>query len=179
MIPKTLKTLALAIILAGAVGAGITRAQEDKYAKLRAQKPPDVVGSWTGDWGMYSPPTKSGEVSAALKKMQYPDACKQLDCVVEKLEDGKFQATFQGECGRPYKYTIKMLGRAAGPSVMFQGTADLGEKDGGTFDWIGRANDTEFVGFFTSMAYTGLSGSPESSRSTVARPHARNFWQCN
>ena len=149
------KTIAAVLLLGAAVGVGLTRAQDDKYAKLRALKTPDVVGSWTGDWGMYSPPPKSGEVPAALKKMMYPEACKQMDCSVEKLEDGKFQATFQGECGRPYKYTIKMLGRAAGGSVMFQGSADLGEKDGGVFDWIGRANDKEFVGFFTSMAYTG------------------------
>src|ERR1041385_4402983 len=111
---RTLKTAAAVILLAGAIGAGISRAQDDKYAKLRAQKAPDVVGSWTGDWGMYSPPPKSGDVPAALKKMQYPDACKTMDCTVEKQPDGTFQATFQGECGRPYKYTIKMAGRAAG-----------------------------------------------------------------
>ena len=75
---------------------------------------------------------------------------------VEELPDGKWQATFEGECGRPYKYTIKMQGRQAGSVVMFQGSADLGEKDGGVFDWIGRANDKEFIGFFTSKGYTGV-----------------------
>jgi hypothetical protein len=28
-------------------------------------------------------------------------------------------------------------------------------EDGGVFDWIGRANEKEFVGFFTSAHYTG------------------------
>lgn len=85
----------------------------------------------------------------------YPDACKPMDCTVVKLGGGRYQATFAGECGRPYKYTIKMTGRTVGSSVLFKGTADLGEKDGGVFDWIGRATDKEFVGFFTSQGYTG------------------------
>jgi len=45
---------------------------------------------------------------------------------------------------------------SAGSVVIFQGSADLGDKDGGVFDWIGRANDKEFIGFFTSKGYTGV-----------------------
>ncbi len=48
-----------------------------------------------------------------------------------------------------------MDGRQAGAVVLFKGTADLGPKDGGAFDWIGRANDKEFIGFYTSGTYTG------------------------
>jgi hypothetical protein len=48
-----------------------------------------------------------------------------------------------------------MLGRQAGDIVLFSGTADLGPQDGGVYDWIGRATETEFVGFFTSQKYTG------------------------
>ena len=44
----------------------------------------------------------------------------------------------------------------AGSAVLFKGTADLGPKDGGVYDWIGRADDKEFVGFFTSGFYTGV-----------------------
>jgi hypothetical protein len=72
-----------------------------------------------------------------------------------ETSDGTWQATFEGECGRPYKYTIQMKGRQAGEAVLFQGSVDLGEKDGGTFDWIGRANNDEFVGFYTSKGHTG------------------------
>jgi hypothetical protein len=149
----------IAIAAAGLAGAGLTLAQD--AAKPAAEKHvktsgvPAVAGSWTGDWGMYMPPPKSGEVPAGLKKMMYPETCKQMDCKVEPAADGKWQATFEGECGRPYKYTIKMLGRTAGNVVLFQGSADLGEKDGGVYDWIGRATDKEFVGFFTSMGHTG------------------------
>jgi hypothetical protein len=78
-----------------------------------------------------------------------------LDCKVEMEQPGKWLATFEGECGRPYKYTVKMLGRQAGEVVLFQGTADLGKEDGGVYDWIGRATEKEFVGFYTSAKYAG------------------------
>jgi hypothetical protein len=104
------------------------------------QPKPEVAGAWTGTWSI-----TSGEHAGAAMK---------LDCaVVEKK--GKWQATFEGECGRPYKYTVKMDGRQSGKAVLFKGTTDLGEKDGGIFDWVGRATEKEFVGFYASGAYTG------------------------
>jgi hypothetical protein len=48
-----------------------------------------------------------------------------------------------------------MEGRAVGPVVMFKGTVDLGAKDGGVYDWVGRANDKQFVGFYTSAYAIG------------------------
>jgi hypothetical protein len=149
---RLITKLAALLVMTLVVCAGLVRAQDFKKTNPAA---PAVIGDWSGDWGMYSPPPKSGEVPAALKKMMYPETCKQMDCKVETLPDGKYQATFEGECGRPYKYTIKMMGRQAGGVIMFQGSADLGEKDGGVYDWIGRANDKEFVGFFTSQGHTG------------------------
>jgi hypothetical protein len=124
------------------------------------EKRPQVAGTWTGTWGIYSPP-KPGAAPAdpaaanAQKPSPYSPRDMALDCKVVALSDGKWQATFEGECGRPYKYTVQMQGRQAGDIVLFQGTADLGEKDGGVYDWIGRANNEEFVGFFTSQKYTG------------------------
>ena len=112
---------------------------------------PRVTGEWVGTWGPYSPP-KEGEEPAPKK---YTKDQMRLDCKVVELRDGKWQATFEGECGRPYKYTIQMLGRQAGDVVLFSGTADLGEKDGGVYDWIGRTNAEEFIGFYTSQKYTG------------------------
>jgi hypothetical protein len=109
--------------------------------------PPDVVGAWTGTWGPYPPPP-------ATKPAKKPEEMR-LDCVVERQGDG-WRATFEGECGRPYKYTIRMDGRQAGGAVLFKGTTDLGEKDGGVYDWIGRATDQEFVGFYTSATHTGV-----------------------
>ncbi len=114
-------------------------------------KKPNVIGDWTGLWGAYAPP-KEGQPPAPDK---YNAQQKQMDCKVVVQPDGKWQATFEGDCGRPYKYTVKMVGRQIGDAVMFNGSADLGEKDGGVYDWIGRANDQEFIGFFTSSRYTG------------------------
>jgi hypothetical protein len=128
-------------------------AQEKQEKKAVPAAPPNVAGAWTGVWGIYVPPPPGKPEPAAPSKYAPPQ--QQMDCKVQALPDGKWQATFEGECGKPYKYTIKMLGRTAGGSVMFQGSADLGAEDGGVFDWIGRATDKDFVGFFTSKGYTG------------------------
>ena len=112
-----------------------------------AQTPsPDIAGDWTGNWSSDTP-AKGAEPPKEL--------CAKLDARVVKDGDA-WKATFTGDCGRPYKYTITMEGRQAGKVVMFKGSADLGPRDGGVYDWIGRATDQEFVGFFTSANYTGL-----------------------
>lgn len=107
--------------------------------------PPDISGTWTGTWGIYSP---------AQGTTPPKDICKKLDAKVEH-KDGVWLASFEGDCGRPYKYSIKMEGRQVGKVVLFKGTTDLGASDGGVYDWIGKATDKEFVGFFTSASYTG------------------------
>jgi len=128
-----------ALVLTGMVAS--SAAEPKKPAKT-----PQVQGKWMGNWGGFD--AKSGAVA---KKEQ----CKGLDCVVE-LKEGVWHAVFEGDCGRPYKYTIKMEGRQIGDSVMFKGTTDLGASDGGVYDWIGRANDKEFVGFYTSAHHVGV-----------------------
>lgn len=138
----------LSILLATAVVSTILAQGEKKKAP---PKMPEIVGSWTGDWGPYDPAK-----GMAIEKAK----CKQLDCSIVLKDDsgsGKvWEATFEGECGRPYKYTIKMEGRQAADTVMFKGTVDLGEMDGGVYDWIGRANDKEFAGFYTSSHHVGV-----------------------
>jgi hypothetical protein len=141
MIMKNLRWLALSCIVL-LIAINIARAQS---AQTKDQLP-DVAGEWTGTWSTYNP--AQGAVPAK-------EICKSLGCKVA-YKDGVWEATFEGDCGRPYKYTIKMEGRQIGKVVMFKGTTDLGPKDGGVFDWIGRATDKEFVGFFTSGYYTGV-----------------------
>jgi hypothetical protein len=140
--------LALAgFILAIGIGIAFGKPQDAKTLPAKDQTPvPDIAGQWTGTWGVYNP---------AQGTTPPKDICKQLEAKVEQPKDGVWHAVFEGDCGRPYKYTIKMEGRQVGKAVMFKGTTDLGEKDGGVFDWIGRANDKEFIGFFTSANYTG------------------------
>lgn len=140
-------TLFVGVTLAVIVGVVLTQSRGPAQGKR-----PQVTGEWTGKWGVYSPP-KDGEPPPTQQK--YSERELRLDCKVVELKDGNWQATFEGECGRPYKYTVQMLGRQAGDVVLFKGTADLGEKDGGVYDWIGRSTEGEFVGFFTSQKYTG------------------------
>jgi hypothetical protein len=133
----------LAIALVAAL-MSTERLHADK--KSTATTIPDVTGEWTGTWGPYQPerPPKP----QAKREMR-------LDCAVVRKGDS-WQATFEGECGRPYKYTVKMDGRQAGEVVLFKGTTNLGEKDGGVYDWIGRATGKEFIGFYTSAKYAGV-----------------------
>jgi hypothetical protein len=110
------------------------------------QTPPDLTGQWVGTWSAFNP----ARASTPPKEL-----CAKLTATLAQKGD-VWQAVFEGDCGRPYKYNITMEGRGAGGAVMFKGTADLGAKDGGVYDWIGRADNNEFVGFFTSAAYTGV-----------------------
>ena len=125
------------------VGVGVALAQTQ--TSQTKDQVPDVSGEWTGVWSAYNPAQGGGSPK---------ELCKNLTAKVVS-KDGAWEAIFEGDCGRPYKYTIKMEGRQVGKVVMFKGTTDLGAKDGGVYDWIGRVNDKEFVGFFTSAYYTG------------------------
>jgi len=58
--------------------------------------------------------------------------------------------------GRRLVRDLILAQRSAGKTVLFKGSADLGPKDGGVYDWIGRATDKEFVGFYTNAYYTGV-----------------------
>ena len=109
------------------------------------QGPPNVVGNWVGTWSSYNP---------ARASTPPQEQCAKLSAAISQKGD-VYEAVFEGDCGRPYKYTITMEGRLVGNVVMFKGTVDLGAKDGGVYDWIGRADSNEFVGFFTSASYTG------------------------
>jgi hypothetical protein len=132
--------IALAVALAATVYMGCTGAKASSQMNLNPSESPRISGNWVGTWG----------VQGAPKNYQ-----QRLDCRVTALGPDKWEATFEGECGRPYKYTIQMLGRRAGDVVLFKGSVDLGEADGGVYDWIGRATAEKFVGFYTSQKYTG------------------------
>ncbi len=132
------------VLLVGVITLAQTPAAQPATTQSKPAAP-EITGAWTGTWGVYSP---------AQGTTPPKDICKKLDANIE-LKDGVYLASFEGDCGGAYKYSIKMEGRQVGKVVMFKGTTDLGAKDGGVFDWIGRATDKEFVGFFTSAFYTG------------------------
>ena len=107
--------------------------------------PANPLGKWTGIWSAFNP----AEAATPPKEQ-----CKSLSAVITREGDA-WKAVFEGDCGRPYTYMISMDGRQVGPVVMFKGTVDLGPKDGGVYDWVGRATDKQFIGFYTSAFATG------------------------
>lgn len=126
--------LALAVASAGAQGG-----------RGLGGPPANPVGRWTGTWSAFNP----AEAATPPKEQ-----CKSLGAVITREGDA-WKAVFEGDCGRPYSYSITMEGRQVGPVVMFKGTVDLGPKDGGVYDWVGRATDRQFIGFYTSAYATG------------------------
>lgn len=133
------------VVLVLVVGAALAQSQNTPPKEAAKEQVPDVAGAWTGVWSSYN---------LAQGGSTPKDLCKNLSAQIAP-KNGVWEATFEGDCGRPYKYEIKMGGRQVGKVVLFKGTTDLGAKDGGVYDWIGRANEKEFVGFFTSAFYTG------------------------
>lgn len=138
--PQVIAVIVLLLGLAGGTG-------EAQRGRGRGpQPPPTIDGTWTGTWSAFNP---------ARATTPPRELCAKLTATITKKGD-VWEAVFEGDCGRPYKYSISMEGRLAGGAVMFKGSADLGAQDGGVYDWIGRADNNEFVGFFTSAAYTGV-----------------------
>jgi hypothetical protein len=138
----TVKSVWLILALTAVSAGGASGQTQGRGA---ASGPIDISGKWTGVWSYYNP----AQASTPPKEQ-----CAKLDATVAQ-EGATWVATFEGDCGRPYKYTIKMEGRQNGPAVLFKGSVDLGPRDGGVFDWIGRATNTEFIGFYTSGYATG------------------------
>ena len=107
---------------------------------------PDISGRWTGTWAPFHP-ADATEDGAQRQRM---------DAMVERQGGDRWTSAFEAECNRPYKYVVEMEGRQAGGVVLFRGTTDLGSDDGGVFEWIGRATEREFIGFYASAGYTGV-----------------------
>jgi DNA-binding transcriptional ArsR family regulator len=108
---------------------------------------PAVEGTWIGQWR----PSNAGNASVARGKGR-----PEIRCVVEARGPGVWHATFEGESGHAYKYAVEMEGRLEGGAVLFKGSTNLGEQNGGVFDWVGRATDKQFAGFYSSSHYTGV-----------------------
>src|SRR5439155_11684920 len=108
---------------------------------------PRVEGTWIGEWQ----PSDAANASVARGPGR-----KEIRCIVEDRGGGLWHATFEGESGHAYKYSVEMEGRLEGGAVLFKGSADLGERNGGVFDWLGRATEEQFVGYYSSAHYTGV-----------------------
>ena len=140
-----MKKTAWLLLLFTLATAGVGIAQNQRGGR-GAQQPLDISGNWTGTWSNFNPAQSSAQPNVV---------CAKLDATVA-LVNGVWEATFEGDCGGPYKYSIKMEGRQSGNAVLFKGTADLGQAGGGVYDWIGRAGNTDFLGFYTNAFSTGF-----------------------
>jgi hypothetical protein len=105
----------------------------------------DVTGKWTGTWSAFDP--GAGDAPQGERLRMEADV---------RRDGAAWTATFEANCGGEYSYSVTMAGRTAGDVVLFTGSADLGSENGGVFDWIGRASDRAFIGFYTSAGYTGM-----------------------
>ena len=97
-----------AVLLTMAIPAG---AQEGRRGR-GPQGPPNITGAWSGTWSAYNP---------ARASTPPKEQCAKLAANITQKGD-VWEAVFEGDCGRPYRYTIKMEGKQSGNVVMFKGT---------------------------------------------------------
>ena len=91
-----------------------------------------------------------------------------MKCVARPVEGDCWEATFSGHCNRQFIYEVKMKGRQVSEKIVFTGRrcrnlrpakADLGDKDGGLYNWTGELADGRFKGRYKSES--GKTGSFE------------------
>lgn len=75
-----------------------------------------------------------------------------LYCSVDQVSDQQWQAQFTGYCGRYFAYDITMQGYREGDAIVFKDQVDLGESDGGVYEWTGRIEGEQFKGQYESLA---------------------------
>src|SRR4030095_14091543 len=89
----------LSLVLITVIGVALAQTQNPETSQNKDQakdSAPDINGVWTGTWGVYNP---------AQGTTPPRDICKKLDAKVSGKEN-VWEAIFEGDCGRPYKYTI-------------------------------------------------------------------------
>ena len=96
------------------------------------QAPPATPASWEGTWE-----GSNGHAG-------------ELHCAVTRKGAEQWEGHFTGTCDRQFAYEVQMQGRKDGDTILFTGKADLGEKDGGLFQWTGRIAGEDFVGEYKS-----------------------------
>lgn len=74
----------------------------------------------------------------------------ELRSTVKQVDGEKWEARFSGYCNRQFVYDVKMQGKRDGEKVVFEGKADLGEKDGGVYTWTGEMIGDKFTGKYKS-----------------------------
>src|SRR6185295_17585261 len=96
------------VCLIAATGLLFAQGRSGRGGPAQPAQPLNIDGKWSGTWSTYNPnqPTNQPNV-----------VCAKLDANVVKKGD-VWEASFEGDCGRQYKYNIKMEGRQAGNAVL-------------------------------------------------------------
>jgi hypothetical protein len=98
-----------------------------------ADEKDDAASGWLGTW-------------QALGQTD----CKELRCAAQRVEGEKWQATFTGVCSREFSFQVKMNGIRKADKIVFEGTTDLGEQNGGVYRWSGEIIGQKFTGKYKS-----------------------------
>lgn len=125
--------ITISVLLAALMLAGCAHTRESSAAMDA------VSGYYAGHWYGPNPEKALGT----------------LDCTItakgEDAWDAHFVATF-GEVG---EYEVPLEGKRTEGKVLFGGAVDLGESEGGVFEWTGEIVDEVFNGEYTARGYTG------------------------
>jgi hypothetical protein len=76
----------------------------------------------------------------------------ELRCLARHVAENSWEATFAGYCNREFLYEVRMQGSKEGEKIVFKGEADLGEQDGGVYQWHGEIQGRSFLGLYTSAS---------------------------
>src|SRR5678816_1373064 len=102
----------LSICLTLITGLAIAQERQGRGRGGPAQ-PLDIGGTWSGTWSNFNPAQTTSQPNVVCAKLEAK--------VARGAGEGTWEAVFEGDCGRPYKYTIKMEGRQTGNAVLFKG----------------------------------------------------------
>lgn len=97
-----------------------------------------ATGFWTGTW------KANGAAEASA-----------LSCTMLQKTGNEWIATFDAVCGRNASFTFDVPGKLKDGLVVFKQTIDLGEINGGVFEWTGEIRGDTFTGKYKSSGYEG------------------------
>jgi hypothetical protein len=124
--------LLLALAAAGVITPGCAHMPDESAAD-------GVSGYYVGHWYGPNPEKPLGELTCTITP-KGPDTW-----------DAFFIATF-GEVG---EYEVPLEGKREDSKVVFGGDVDLGESEGGVFEWTGEIVGDTFNGNYKAATYVG------------------------
>ncbi len=73
-----------------------------------------------------------------------------LECEAKQVKGDQWTAKFTGYYGKRFAYEVEMKGVKKGEQIVFEGTANLGEKDG-DYRWTGIIDGETFNGKYQKV----------------------------